>query len=73
MKYQVGYVREQGIEAKWTKNSRNAPIILGRKSNIGGGKWYYINGAMWKRAEKVGLSQAFDEHCCLGDIFSIPV
>ena len=73
MKYKVGYIRGQGVECRWTKNSQGGPIIVGRKEKIGAGKWYYIDDSMWKRAKVVGISQAFDEHCALGDIFSIPV
>lgn len=70
MKYNVGTIRESGLEAKWSRNSSGGPIIVARKP---GGRWYYVDKFMWKRAEVVGIYEAFNEHTCLGDIFSIRV
>jgi hypothetical protein len=69
MEYKVKPIREAGIECKWSRNSANAPIILGRGTD---GRWYYIDRAMWKRAQSVGIAQAFEEHTTLGKWFSIP-
>lgn len=71
MKYKVGYIRSQGIECKWTKDSSGSPYIVGRcgKNND---VWSPIDADIWKRAEKVGLKQAFEEATTLIDWFNVP-
>lgn len=68
--YKVGTIREAGLEARWTKTRKGTPCIVARKPE---GKWYIVNLDMWTRAHEVGIMEAFEEHTCLGDIFSIKV
>ena len=75
MKYTVGYIRSQGIECRWTKNRNGAPIIVGTTDRVdrkGNPIWSVICGDMWKRAEAVGLKQAFHEYTALIDLLSVP-
>lgn len=77
MKYSVTTLRTAGLEARWTKNQRGAPIILARDPNAPSEHqrttWWFVDGSMWDRMAKVGISKAFREHTLLGDIFSVPV
>lgn len=70
MNYNVGTIREAGLEARWGKTSKGALYIAARKPE---GWWYIVDKAMWTRAHEVGIMEAFEEHTCLGDIFSIKV
>lgn len=67
MPYAVQTFRDAGLEAKWSKNSAGAPIIIARKP---GGRFYYADRKMWETAQKVGVAEAFDRHTALGDYFS---
>ena len=69
MKYRVSTFRDAGLESKWFKNRRGAPMIAARKT---GGKWYVVDASMFKRMQEVGVLEAFDERTMLGDYFSIP-
>ena len=69
MKYSVKEIRAAGLEARWTKTSGGAPIIAARHSEHK--CWYVIERGMWKRAQEVGIKEAFDEHTLLGQYFSI--
>lgn len=71
LEYRVGVFREAGLEAKWSRTRQGAPIIAARHPDVGGGKWYAMDARMWERAAEVGVKQAFEEHVCLGHIFSI--
>ena len=73
MKYTVGYIREQGFEAHWTRNRHRAPIIVARWPGGPSDTFWAVTGAMWERAKEVGLKQAFDEHTVLGKFFSVAV
>lgn len=77
MKYSVKDIRAVGLEAKWTHTNRGAPIIVARDPNSKyqhlRETWWCIDDKTWKRAEKVGIKQAFEENNLLGNIFSIPL
>jgi hypothetical protein len=77
MKYSVKEIRAQGLEAKWSKTRRGAPIIVARDPNAKlehqRVQWWVVNDRMWKRAGEVGMMQAFSEHTVLGDFFGVPV
>lgn len=77
MNYRVSDIRATGLEAKWSRGRSNGPIIVIRNPNADKEhqrkKWWYVDRDMWARAEEVGLLQAFEEHTCLGDFFSIKV
>jgi hypothetical protein len=68
MNYRVQTFRDAGLEAKWSRNSAGAPIIIARKP---GGRFYYADRKMWDSAQKVGIAEAFDQHTILGHYFSI--
>lgn len=72
--YRVKDIRALGFECKWSKR-RGAPILVVRDpaaaSDHQRDKWWVLDEAMWKRAQKVGLKQAFDEHTALGNFFSV--
>ncbi len=69
--YNVKSLRAHGLECRWTRTSHGAPIIVGRKDGVGGGRWYFITDRLWKTAQQVGILQAFDQHCALGEYFYI--
>jgi hypothetical protein len=69
MNYCVKEIRDAGLNARWSKTSSGRPIIVARKGDRG--SWYYVDGNMWTRAKCVGILQAFEEHTCLGEFFSV--
>ena len=70
MKYSVKEIRLAGLSCKWAKTQDGAPIIVGNTPKC---KSYYIDALMWKRAQEVGIMQAFEEGTALGEIFSITI
>ena len=68
MKYSVKEIRLAGLPCKWSRTKNGAPIIVGSTPK---NETYYIDDAMWKRAQIVGIMQAFEEHTALGKFFSI--
>ena len=70
MKYSVKTIREAGLQCRWTKTRTGAPIIAATNP-AKTDRWYVIDARMWKRAEVVGIFEAFCEHTALGDFFSI--
>ena len=77
MKYSVKDLREGGLEARWTKNSRGAPIIVARcpmaNSKHQREKWWMVDNGMFEAMKQKGIIEAFSCHTLLGDIFSVPV
>ncbi len=71
MKLSVKTIREQGLEARWTKTRTGAPVVVIRKPDTN--TWYAITSHMWKKAETVGIVKAFDESLLTADFFSIPL
>lgn len=67
--YNVATIRAAGLEAKWSKNSKGAPIIVARNKP---GTWYFVDRKMWEAAQKEGIAEAFGRFTLLGDFFSIP-
>lgn len=77
MEYTVATLREAGLEAKWHRTRKGAPIIVARgprayTSHQREG-WWAVDKSMWKRMGEVGIMQGFEESTLLGDIFSIPL
>lgn len=70
MKYTVQTIRDAGLDCKWSRNSRGAPIIVARKD---AGRWYYVDRRMWADMERDGIAEAFGNHTALGEYFSISV
>ena len=69
MRYVVKTFRDAGLEAKWSRNSAGAPIIVARKP---GNRFYYADRKMWDTVQKLGdVYEAFDRHTAFGDYFSI--
>jgi hypothetical protein len=71
MDYNVKTIRVTGLDARWTRTRKGAPIIAARDSSRSA-TWFVIDADMWKRAAAVGIRQAFREYTLLGDMFSIP-
>ena len=69
LQYKVATLRSAGLEAKWSKTRSGSPILVARA--LGTSRWYYVDKDMWKHAQVVGIKEAFGDHTCLGDIFSI--
>jgi hypothetical protein len=70
MQYKVKYLRKKGLTCRWGRLSNGAPIIFGQRKD-GDLNWYAIDDRMWRRAEEVGIMQAFDEATALGTFFSV--
>ena len=66
--YRVGTFRQAGLEARWTRTRNGAPIIATR---VPGGQWYVVNDAMFKRMQKHGVREGFEQATALGHIFSV--
>jgi hypothetical protein len=71
LQYNVKSIRAHGLECKWSRTRHGAPIIIGRKEGIGGGRWYTLDRRLWETAQRVGILEAFDQHCALGEFFYI--
>ena len=75
LKYSVKTLRKAGLEAKWTKTARGAPIMIARNPSSQllhqRSKWWFVNNSVWKRMQEVGVKDGFDGATLLGDIFSI--
>lgn len=75
-KYSVKTLRAAGLEARWTRTSRGAPIIVARYPEADfphqRETWWTVDAAMWEAAEKEGIIHAFVMHTLLGEFFSIP-
>lgn len=76
MKYSVKTLRAAGLEARWTRTSAGAPIIVCRdpKSAMAHARktWWTVGQKMWDAMLKDGIVDAFNNHVFIGDIFSIP-
>lgn len=68
MKYSVQTIRAAGLQARWTRTRRGAPII---SANAGKG-WYVVSNDMWTAMKSEGVKPAFERFTLLGDIFSVP-
>lgn len=75
-RYTVGTFRAAGLQAKWTKNHRGAPIIIVRNPNAESRHqrecWWMCDRSMWETMQRVGILEGFDSHTLLGDVFSVP-
>lgn len=71
MQYNVATIRAAGLEAKWSKTRKGAPIIVAKSDKTA--RFYYVDKHMWERAKEVGIKEAFEEHTLLGDIFYVAV
>lgn len=69
MQYNVKFIRTQGLTCRWARTRLGAPIIAAMCDR---GVWYVIDAPMWKRAEVVGIKQAFEEYTAFGEFFSVP-
>jgi hypothetical protein len=71
LKYGVGPMREAGLEAKWTKTSAGAPIIVARKP--GTETFFAVGNDMFEAMKSEGVLPAFERFTLLGDIFSVAI
>jgi hypothetical protein len=77
MKYQVKPLRDAGLEAKWSKTSAGAPIIVARnpKATLAHQreKWWFVDARMFADMKTEGVLEAFDSHTFIADVFSVPI
>jgi hypothetical protein len=77
LRYTVGTFRHAGLEARWTKTRKGAPIIVARNpkaiSDHQRERWWAVDAAMWETMKEVGIVDGFDGHTILGDLFSYEV
>ena len=75
MNYSVKPMREAGLEAKWTKTRRGAPIIVARypkaEEKHQRELFWFVDQKMFDNMQEVGIVEAFERATLLGDIFSI--
>lgn len=73
-RYRVADIRAAGLEARWGRTRRGAPIILARdpqaRHRHQRETWWCVDRTMWDEAQKVGLREAFDRCTLLGEFFS---
>lgn len=75
MQYRVDEIRACGLECKWGRNSKGAPIIVAKtdtKDRSGNHVWAAIDAGVWERAKAVGVKRAFDEATAFVEFFSVP-
>jgi len=76
MTYTVKTLRAAGLEARWSRNSAGAPIIVARDPKAEHRHqretWWMVDAGMWKEMEKEGIKKTFDQFTLLGDVFSVP-
>jgi hypothetical protein len=71
MKYSVKTFRAAGLDAKWTRTRRGAPIIVVKKPHQK--TWVGVDQSMFDDMKKEGIADAFERHTLLVGIFSIPL
>lgn len=73
--FSVRTMRESGLEARWTRRSNGAPVMVVRdpKANLKHQRetWWKVGRAMWDDMQKEGIRAAFSRHTMLGDVFSL--
>ncbi len=76
-KYSVKTFRAAGLEARWTKNRKGAPIIVARdpqaKLAHQRNTWWVVDAAMWHNMQADGIRSVFLAHTLIGDVFSIAI
>ena len=75
MQYRVDEIRACGLECKWSRNSKGAPIIVAKtdtKDRRGNFVWAAIDADVWERAKTLGVKRAFDEATAFVEFFSVP-
>lgn len=76
IQYNVSSFRSAGLEAKWGRARNGAPFIFARdpeaKRPHQRETWWLVDGADFKRMQKVGIREGFNEATLLADVFSIP-
>jgi hypothetical protein len=71
LEYKTLTFRLAGLDAKWSKTSKGAPIIVAK---VLGGRWYAITAGMWKEIQRSGkVRDTFEDYTALGSFFSIPI
>lgn len=75
LRYSVKALRDAGLECRWTRNGKGAPIIIARwpeaKTEHQRGVWWYVSRQMWESMQSVGIIEGFDRATLLGDVFSV--
>lgn len=67
--YTVEWIRSQGVECKMSRKRKGK--ILGYVHHTG--DWALITDRAMKRAEEVGMKQAFEEATVFIGFFSVPL
>ena len=69
--YKVGLFKRAGLEAKWSRTSKGAPIIVARI--YGSRTWCAVDNRMWDAIKRSGkVMDTFKNYTVLVDFFSIP-
>lgn len=75
--YKVATFRNAGLQARWIKNRKGAPMIAVRDPNSSFEhlkyKWWAVDKYMFETMSKSGVREGFVEHALVADIFSIPI
>jgi len=75
LKYTVGTLRIAGLDARWGKTRRGAPILCARNPNSKAAhqrnKWWAVDKVMWGLMQKHGVVDGFDGATILGEYFFI--
>ena len=75
MRYNVKTLRDAGLEARWTRTRRGAPILIARdpqgESRHQREQWWPVDRHVWAKMQREGIREGFDGATMLGDLFSI--
>ena len=77
MEYKVSTLRDAGLDAKWSKTKRGAPILVARNpaanSEHQKHRWWFVDASMWDQMLANGIIDGFNGATVLGGCFSISV
>lgn len=75
MPYSVQTLRSAGLEARWARNRKGAPIIVARDPNgrheHQRSRWWAVDAACWRAMQADGIREGFDSATLLADVFNI--
>lgn len=75
MRYNVATLRDAGLEARWARTNKGAPILVARdpqgKSPHQRTQWWMVDDVMWKAMQRDGVREGFDSATLCGGFFSV--
>lgn len=76
MKHSVLTYRSAGLDAKWGKSVRGAPVIFVRDPSSAFDhqkrSWWMVTKSMFEAMQRDGIVEGFRNQTLLGDIFFLP-